>query len=145
MAAHDHSMYGVSAGFFEVLVQKSIAEKTLGTDSSHIYNYKAQPQIAKSQLMAIQKIHDHTLDKRGQFNGMQRRLNQYPFDPELRKKRKFWKELNATMILDRETLQYYDRTSKHNETNRQTYQISTQLQVDKLCRGGQLRVMIFIL
>ena len=83
-------------------------------------------------------MHDNRLDNKGQF-GLLRRCNQYPFDPKLRKKKKFRQEYNATVILDRKTLNYFFHPKRH-ETKGTERRISTQLQVDKLCRGTQLRV-----
>ena len=109
------------------------------TTIDHLFQHKVDDQKYKIHLNTTKKVHDDRLDKRGQFS-RQRRCNQYPFDPELRKKKKFKKGYNATIITSRGLVkQYMSIKGQGPETDE--FMISTQLQVDKLCRGGQLRVI----
>ena len=134
-------LYDAATAFCEALVQTSSEEEKLGTDLSHLWNDTITPQRAKILLKSAQKVHDHKLDKQGQF-GQLRRCNKYPFDPKLRKKKKYQKDYYYTKIVDRATQWYYERAEVGNETAKKELKISTGLQVDTPCRGGQLRVHI---
>ena len=139
----NHQLYDAAVEFLEKLVTKSREEIKLGFKSmDHLFGHKVQLQHYKVHLNTTKKVHDDFLDKRGQYS-RQRRCNQYPFDPVLRKKKKFKKGYNATLINSRRLVKYFNMAinEKGNTTKMDEYQISTQLQVDKLCRGGQLRVM----
>ena len=61
---------------------------------------------------------------------------------KLRKKKKYRKGYSYPKIVDRATQLYYDTAAVKNETAKREMKISTGLQVDTLCRGGQLRVFI---
>ena len=136
----NHELYDAAVAFFELLVVKSLEERNAGIETiGHLYNHKNEVERFQILLNSTKKAHDHKLDKRGQFDRL-RRCNQYPYDPELRKKKKFQKEYNATVIRDRQTVKYFfgaQRNDKHEEE----IAISTMIQVDKLCRGNQLRVI----
>ena len=64
----------------------------------------------------------------------------YYFHSRLRKKKKFRKNHNALVINSRKEIERY-ATLKGQADRDDEYQIATQLQVDKLCRGSQLRVI----
>ena len=85
-------LYDAATAFCEALVQTSSEEEKLGTDLSHLWNDTITSKRAKILLKSAQKVHDHKLDKQGQF-GLLRRCNKYPFDPKLRKKKKYKKEI----------------------------------------------------
>ena len=139
----NHQLYDAAVEFLEKLVKKSEEEINIGiTGIDHLFGYKVQLQHYKIHLNTTKKVHDDFLDKRGQYS-RQRRCNQYPFDPVMRKKKKFKKGYNATVINSRRLVKYFNMAINKNGENEKMdeYQISTQLQVDKLCRGGQLRVM----
>ena len=138
--ASNEQLYDAATAFFEQLVKKSGEEQRLGTDLSHLWNETFTPERAQILLNTARKIHDHKLDKQGQFGAL-RQCNQYPFDPKLRKKKKFRREYNYTKILDRKTQLYYDINFRKNDTVKAIQKISTKLQVRKLCRGGHLRVI----
>ena len=84
-----NELYDASVSFFELLVEKSLEEVKLGIETiSHLYDYQVEPTRYKILLNTTKKLHDDKLDKRGQF-GLERRCNQFPFDPQLKKKKKF--------------------------------------------------------
>ena len=129
-----NKLYDAAVEFLEKLVEKAEKERKLGiTSIDYLFNHKVDDQTYKTHLKVTKKIHDDLLDRKGQFS-IQRRCNQYPFDPELRKKKKFKRGYNATSILTRKAMSSFS-------DDPEKYRISTQLQVDKLCRGGQLRVI----
>ena len=131
----NNKLFDAAVEFLEKLVEKAEKEKKMGiTSIDFLFKHKVDDQAYKTHMKVIKKIHDDMLDRQGQFS-INRRCNQYPFDPELRKKKKFKRGYNATIILTRKAM----RSLKSD--NPEKYQISTQLQVDKLCRGGQLRVI----
>ena len=109
---------------------------------NHLFGHKVELQHYIKRLNTTKKIHDDRLDKRGQYS-RERRCHQYPFDPMLRKKKKFQKGYNATLINTRSAVKYFTMEMNKNRNTKKMdeYEISTQLQVDKLCRGGQLRVI----
>ena len=138
MGINEH-LYDAAIAFFDVLIPKSIQEKASGIDTiDHLFGHKVDPEHYMILLNTTKKVHDHKLDKKGQF-GREWRCNQYPYDPELQKKKKFENKYNATIVLDRATTEYF-MSPRRNQKDGEAMQISTQLQVDKLCRGGQLRV-----
>jgi hypothetical protein len=137
--ATENELYDAAVESFEHLVKKSEQEKKSGIESiDWLFKHKVEPQKSRILLNTTKKAHDHKLDNQGQY-GSQRRCNQYPFDPKLRKKKKFKKGYNPMIILDRLTTQkailHETKPEKLAESK-----IATHLQVDKLCRGGQLRV-----
>ena len=133
-----NNLYDAAIERFEHLVKKSEEEKESGIEIfEHLYQHKVEPERNKVILNTTKKVHDHKLDKLGQF-GQTRRCNQYPFDPELRKKKKFKKKFNPIILRDRATVRV--RIYDTDEEQRSQVKIATQLQVDQLCRGGQLRV-----
>jgi len=134
----NHQLYDAAVEFLEKLVEKSDEEKKLGIKTiDHLFNHKVDSQKYKTHLSTTKKVHDDRLDKRGQFS-RNRRCNQYPFDPELRKKKKFKKGYNATLIDTRSKAKSYMGLKGQSE-KMDEYEINTQIQVDKLCRGGQMR------
>ena len=137
--ATKNELYDAAVENFEQLVKKSEEENKLGIESFDLlFKYKVEPERMKILLNTTKKSHDHKLDKQGQFGNMWR-CNQYPYDPELRKKKKFKKAYNPEIILDRKTIKHsYLYENKPEKISK--VKIATQLQVDKLCRGGQLRV-----
>ena len=138
-----NQLFDAAVVFLEKLVKKSEEEINIGIlRMDNLFHHKVELQKYRVHLNATKKEHDYWLDKRGQY-GIERRCNQYPFDPVLRKKKKFKKGYNATLINSRRLVKYFNMAinEKGNTTKMDEYQISTQLQVDKLCRGGQLRVM----
>ena len=136
----NHQLYDAAVEFLEKLVEKSDEERKLGIKSiDHLFNHKVDSQKYKTHLITTKKVHDDRLDKRGQFS-RNRRCNQYPFDPELRKKKKFKKGYNATLIDTRSKAKSYMGLKGQSE-KMDEYEINTQIQVDKLCRGGQMRVI----
>ena len=138
MGINEH-LYDAAIAFFDVLIPKSIQEKASGIETiDHLFGHKVDPEHYMILLNTTKKVHDHKLDKKGQF-GREWRCNQYPYDPELQKKKKFENKYNATIVLNRATTKYF-MSPRRNQKDGEAMQISTQLQVDKLCRGGQLRV-----
>ena len=136
-----NELFDAAVEFLEQLVRKSEEEKKLGIETiDHLFQHKVDVHKYKIHLSTTKKVHDDRLDKRGQFS-RQRRCNQYPFDPELRKKKKFKKGYNATLITSRGLVKQYMHSAKVQGPVADEFMISTQLQVDKLCRGGQLRVI----
>ena len=126
-----NGLYDAAVESFEHLVKKSEEEKKSGIENfDHLFKHKVEPKKMKILLNTAKKAHDHKLDKQGQF-GVLRRCNQYPFDPQLRKKKKFKKG--------------YSPVKKRKPKTPSEVRIATQLQVDKLCRGDQLRVISIIL
>ena len=137
----NNELFDAAVEFLEQLVRKSEEEKKLGIETiDHLFQHKVDVHKYKIHLSTTKKVHDDRLDKRGQFS-RQRRCNQYPFDPELRKKKKFKKGYNATLITSRGLVKQYMHSAKVQGPVADEFMISTQLQVDKLCRGGQLRVI----
>ena len=131
----NNKLFDAAVEFLEKLIEKAEKERKVGiTSIDYLFNHKVDDQAYKTHLKVTKKVHDDMLDKKGQFSN-HRRCNQYPFDPELRKKKKFKRGYNATSILTRKAIRSL------RSDNPEKYQISTQLQVDKLCRGGQLRVI----
>ena len=135
----EHELYDAAVEGFEHLVKKSDEETKLGIKSFDLlFNHKVEPERMRILMNTTKKRRDHKLDKQGQFGGL-RRCNQYPDDQKLRKKKKFRKGYNPLTLRDRATVKHrllYGTTpEKISEVK-----IATQLQVDKLCRGGQLRV-----
>ena len=136
--ATNKELYDAAVESFEHLVKKAEEEKKSGIESfEHLFKYKVEPERMKILLNTTKKAHDHKLDKQGQF-GTLRRCNQYPYDLQLRKKKKFKKGYNPLIIRDRITTKQHTYETKPEK--RSLGKIATQLQVDKLCRGGQLRV-----
>jgi len=129
----NNKLFDAAVEFLEKLIEKAGKERKVGiTSIDYLFNHKVDDQAYKTHLKVTKKVHDDMLDKKGQFSN-HRRCNQYPFDPELRKKKKFKRGYNATSILTRKAIRSL------RSDNPEKFQISTQLQVDKLCRGGQLR------
>ena len=139
---NNNKLYDAATAFFELLVQKSTEEQKLGIQTiSHLFDHKVEPRRNKILMDSVKKVHDHELDKHGQF-GQQRRCNQYPFDEKLRKKKKFKEGYNYTKILDRKAMEiFFDKKTQKSTID---HKISTQIQVDKLCRGTQLRVKLVL-
>ena len=139
-SAIENELFDAAVEFLEELVKTSEQEINLGISSvNDLFHHKVELQKYRINLKTTKKVHDGWLDKRGQY-GIERRCNQYPFDSRLRKKKKFRKNYNAPVINSRKEIKRYatliERSDKIDE-----YHISTQLQVDKLCRGSQLQVI----
>ena len=140
--ATENELYDAAVENFEQLVKKSEEEKKSGIESfDYLFKHKVEPERMKILLNTTKKVHDDKLDKMGQFGGI-RRCNQYPFDPQLRKKKKFNNAYIPLKIRNRVTAKNAlneTKPEKLSEVKQVDYRF-TQLQVDKLCRGGQLRV-----
>ena len=139
-SAIENELFDAAVEFLEQLVKKAEQEINFGiTSMDDLFHHKVELQNYKIHLNTTKKIHDDWLDKRGQY-GIERRCNQYPFDSRLKKKKKFRKNYNAPIINSRKEIKRYatliGRSDKIDK-----YHISTQLQVDKLCRGSQLQVI----
>ena len=139
-SAFENLLFDAAVKFLEELVKKSEDEINSGIlKMDNLFNHKVDLQKYRMHLNTTKKVHDDWLDKRGQY-GIKRRCNKYPFDSRLRKKKKFRKNHNAPVINSRKEIERY-ATLKGQADRNVEYQIATQLQVDKLCRGSQLRVI----
>lgn len=135
----NNELYDASVDFLEHLIKKSKEEKKSGKATfDHLYHHKINPKKYKIYLNNTKKLHDSKLINEGQF-GRQRRCRQYPFDPSLKKKNQFKDPNNATIVKTRELVKSYVQIKIANKYSDE-FHISTQLQVDKLCKGEQLLV-----
>ena len=141
--ASNNELYDASAAFFELLLRQTENEEKLGKlNYSHLWNFKITVQRAEQLVKLAYKVHDEKLIKRGQY-GRKHRCNKHPFDPNVKKKKRYRDPANVTTILDRETLDYLVLVKERKPIVDIDFQISTTMQVDKLCRGTQLRVLVF--
>ena len=106
-----------------------------------MWDFKTSSQKASELVQTAHKVHDDQLVKNGQY-GIQQRCNQYPFDPKIRRLKKFRSQYNVTSVLDRDRLQYFMRKELETQTIDRDFKIATQIQADRLCRGAQLRVTL---
>ncbi len=88
----------------------------------------------------LEKVHDHYLNTRGMM-GRLYRTHQYPYDKKLRKKKKFKKGFQLEEpVLTREKLEEAVVKSEHSTEEAQKLNFASEVQMDQLCRGNQLRV-----
>lgn len=75
------------------------------------------------------------------MKGRSHRTHQYPYDSKLKKKKKFKKGfVLEDPVLGRQKLEQYQAKSETNDEYHSKLSFASEVQMDDLCRGKQLRV-----
>lgn len=138
LEASAHGLYDASAAFLEEATKKAALEAKEKIDLSHLFGYNLTLKELQHMTTTAKKVHDEILVKRG-MKSSHHRTFQYPFDPKLKKKKKFSKVKEMEIILDRAGWADLETKSQKDEDAKVKFIITQENQRDKLCRGQQLR------
>lgn len=140
--AGENGLHDSSCDMLEAAVELAEAEIAANVDFSWLFEPVQSPEVLRKVTDTAKKVHDHHLDKRG-MKSRTHRSHQYPYDKKLRKKKKFKKAFSLEEpILSREKLEFYQNKAQDNDDYSAKLNFASEVQMDELCRGKQLRVRV---
>ena len=132
-----HKLYYAGAVFFKRLLRSDELKKKGFVHFKYLWNTTITSRDVKQKLASAINLHDHTLNTFGQY-GVVHRCNNKTFQKKLQE----IPQTTNTSILDRRTLNKYHLRNARNEGNStDELTTATTIQGDKLCNGGQIRVI----
>ena len=132
-----HKLYYAGVVFLKRLLRSDELKQKGFVYFKYLWNTTITSSDVKQKLASAINLHDHTLIKFGQY-GVVHRCN----NKTVQKKLQEIPQTSNVSILDRRTLNKYHLRNARNEGN-STVELTTAttLQGDKLCNGGQIRVI----
>ena len=132
-----HRLYYAGVVFFKRLLRSDELKKKGFIYFKYLWNTNITSSDVKQKLVSAINLHDHTLIKFGQY-GVVHRCNNETFQKKLQE----IPQTSNVSILDRRTLNKYHLRNARNEGNStDELTTATTIQGDKLCNGGQIRVI----
>ena len=132
-----HKLYYAGVVFLKRLLRSDELKQKGFVYFKYLWNTTITSLDVKQKLASAINLHDHTLIKFGQY-GVVHRCN----NKTVQKKLQEIPKTSNVSILDRRTLNKYHLRNARNDGN-STVELTTAttLQGDKLCNGGQIRVI----
>jgi hypothetical protein len=134
--ACDDSLFDSCTDFYQACLNVALNE----TEPLDLFDYKFDLAKTENALSVAKQIHDHRLDKMGRRSHMHR-CHKKPFDEKLRKKKKYKKEEDLPMILDRDTFEKLESKADKDSHTAGLIKSISEKQKDDLCRGKEIRPM----
>ena len=132
-----HKLYYAGVVFLKRLMRSDELKQKGYVYFKNLWNTTITSSDVKQKLASAINLHDHTLIKFGQY-GVVHRCNNKTFQKKLQE----IPQTSNVSILDRRTLNRYHLRNARNEGNsKDELTTATTIQGDKLCNGGQIRVI----
>lgn len=151
MAAYDYytmatqaceaGLYDACTDFYQACLEIGQEELEHNVTLSRLFGYEFNRDNVERTLATAIKVHDHTLDHAGQRSTLHR-CHKLPFDKKLRKKKKYKKATEPTLILGRPAFKEWEDKRKHDSNAGKEFNDAIEIQRDILCRKKEIRVCV---